>query len=154
MPFRPSCLWLPSCRSLLQECAPGCPHHSSDPTAGVLSLSLSPRQHPSSFSLCLSPTPKHTLPITSLALSLSAALPLAHSLSFPTLFRPADRSGASPFAGYMCSALLFLPRHRFLMFSLSVHSLPSRHRRGPLLRPQGVKSRVNSELFPCTCVYK
>lgn len=114
MPFRPSSLWLPSCRSLLQECAPGCPHRSSDPT---LSLSLFPRQHPSSFSLCLSPTQKHTLPITSLSLSLSAALPLAHSLSFPTLFRPADRSGASPFAGYMCSALLFLPRHRFLMFS-------------------------------------
>lgn len=124
MPLRPSSLWLPSCRSLLQECTPRCPHHSSDPLL-EFSLPLFPRQHPSSFSLCLSPTQKHTLPITSL--SLSAALPLAHSLSFPTLFRPADRSGASPFAGYMCSALLFLPRHRFLMFSLCVHSLPSRH---------------------------
>lgn len=152
MPFRPSSLWLPSCRSLLQECAPGCPHHSSDPTAGVLSLSFPVNTPPPSLSVSHPHRNTPSQSLHSLSLSLSAALPLA--LSFPTLFRPADRSGASPFAGYMCSALLFLPRHRFLMFPLCVHSLPSRHRRGPLLRAQGVKSRVNSELFPCMRVYK
>lgn len=50
-----------------------------------LSLSLFPRQHPSSFSLCLSPTQKHTLPITSFTLSLLLCLSLTLCL-FPPFF--------------------------------------------------------------------
>lgn len=83
MPFRPSSLWLPSCRSLLQECAPGCPHHSSDPTAGVLSLSFPVNTPPPSLSVSHPHrnTPSQSLRSLSLLLCLSLSLCL-----FPPFF--------------------------------------------------------------------